>query len=1255
MSLVTALILCLLFNVISLSICGDKTFYIKPTDSSDCPGTFLSPCLTLDEFSSRELRTKPFEGLFLPSFTLILLPGNHTSCVSIDFMNVDSVTMTGMNSPSDFDVKNPQVVVDLICDDIQIHSGFNISYLAISGRGRFSVIVQDVLREVSINLHQIKLISSALLIKSGHDMIVNISQVLFTASKINVNTTFVANISVVDSVFLSGNQPQTLAFCHKGLHHSIHLTKPLKIMSVHVLQVIVDNVTVSDLPQNDTYLQPPGHNSSFCDTSDSQLDSGNDFALLLQPSSKLLLRITLVSISITNSNFNHDQKNSTAIVLELLQSSHIHIANTTISGYTQGAIVSLNHWMPIDFRLYNVSVKGNSLSMPIMENLEMNAGTGLTIYNYIHDLGDPMYYEISNCVFESNVDNQEMSEIVLLYGMHSININDSTFANNHGTSISAHDSKFSLNGFVKFKNNVARSGGALALYTSTLKLKMPATISVYNNSASKFGGGIYINNPSFDFITSINRPCFYHLELGVNLSSYLFHFENNSAREGGDNIYGAQVGGKCMVNALDHNVKSIFTFVPNNTLSMVSSRATRVCLCDASGNRPLCTDKSKVFVTNMTAYPGEVLHINAVTVGADLGTTTGLVYAKIMHSSNGSLTGSLGQSHYEYQQVSSKDHCTTLHYSIHSQNKYEIMYLVSTNTSYRRGYKDYYYSSIDTAIKEYTREDIISTVLLTTPIFINITLKGCPPGFDMTTDKYCNCYAELFSYNIICTFQDGVGQIIREGNVWIGVHVGENEISFSDKCPSEYCKQERVAVRVEGMVNESDSQCAFNHAGILCGGCEEDYSLSLGSTHCLYCPRSSAYTALVAFLIGGLILVGIILLLGLTIGNGGMNGLIFYANIVWAYRSLIFPHSDANINSRLLKVIKRFFKVFIATLNLDVGFEICFWDGMDALWKSILQFAFPVYIWIITVVAIIMMKYLPRCVRCIQRCAKCNCAQHSVKVLVTLILMSYAKLIRAILGVFTFSILKTYPGSTTEKVWSLDGNVPYLRGKHIVLFVIALLALFLALIYTIYISVVGLKDHIIFKEGKNRCNQILKKCTKILYMPLPLYDAHFASFKENHRYWLGLLLFVRAILLLIFSSTLGISPVVNLPILILVITLLLFWMGWKEIYKKKSAWFQQGLSLSNLIAISGGILYAELANKELWKSILVCVSVGMAFLQFAGIVGQNIVQYCKKCAKHSGNTDVAVNDDLMSEDISVRGANELREPLLDNFSDNDMH
>ena len=699
----------------------------------------------------------------------------------------------------------------------------------------------------------------------------------------------------------------------------------------------------------------------------------------------------------------------------------------------------------------------------------------------------------------------------------------------------------------------------------------------------------------------------------------------------------------------------LLLYIPNNTLSSVSSKATRVCICDSDGY-PQCANESKIFITDFTVHPGEMFSIHAITVGAEFGTTTGTVHAKFLQSS-GSITGRLGKPQQALQQVSSKNQCTKLSYSVHSQSKHEVMYLVSTNTSYKREY-DGYHINMETAIDEYTFDGFVSRLLLTTPIFINITFKQCPPGFSMTGDHpymYCDCYAELTNSNISCSFRDGIGHISREGNNWVGIN--DNKVTFNDKCLFEYCKQELVAVKMED-VNDSDSQCAFNHAGILCGGCKEGYSLALGSNHCLYCPRNSKYAALVAFMFAGLMLVEIMLLLDLTIRNGGINGLIFYANIVWAYKSILFPQSDdTSVDEGLHRMMKYFFKIFVASLNLDIGFQTCFWNGMDAFWKSILQFAFPVYIWIITYVAIVVVKYFSQCAQCIQKCAQCECTQRPVKVLVTLILMSYAKLIRTILGVFTFSVLRIYPGNSTKIVWALDGNITYLKGKHAILFTMALVALFVALIYTAYIFMVGLKTCMSLKRENNRVCKALNCCSKMMEMPLPLYDAHFAPFNNNHKYWLGLLLFVRAILLVVFSSTLGISPVVNLPVLIVVTTLLLFYMGWKDIYERKSAWVLQGLSFSNLIGVSSGVLYAELANQQTLKTILVSISIGIAFLIFIGILGQSIIQYCtQRCTtrtNQSTHISVTANGHNQREQALTHNRTELRESLLDYSDDSE--
>ena len=63
-----------------------------------------------------------------------------------------------------------------------------------------------------------------------------------------------------------------------------------------------------------------------------------------------------------------------------------------------------------------------------------------------------------------------------------------------------------------------------------------------------------------------------------------------------------------------------------------------------------------------------------------------------------------------------------------------------------------------------------------------------------------------------------------------------------------------------------------------------------------------------------------------------------------------------------------------------------------------------------------------------------------VATLATLILFSYANLLQVIFRVFSFGTL-TYADGTTKTVWLPDATVEYLDGKHIALFLVAVLIL----------------------------------------------------------------------------------------------------------------------------------------------------------------------------------------------------------------------
>ena len=75
-----------------------------------------------------------------------------------------------------------------------------------------------------------------------------------------------------------------------------------------------------------------------------------------------------------------------------------------------------------------------------------------------------------------------------------------------------------------------------------------------------------------------------------------------------------------------------------------------------------------------------------------------------------------------------------------------------------------------------------------------------------------------------------------------------------------------------------------------------------------------------------------------------------------------------------------------------------------------------------------------------------------VAVLATLFLLSYAKLLHTIIAALFFTFLD-YPNEVQVAVWLHDGNIKYLHGKHIVLFLAASLTLLLLFLpYTLLLT-----------------------------------------------------------------------------------------------------------------------------------------------------------------------------------------------------------
>ena len=288
-----------------------------------------------------------------------------------------------------------------------------------------------------------------------------------------------------------------------------------------------------------------------------------------------------------------------------------------------------------------------------------------------------------------------------------------------------------------------------------------------------------------------------------------------------------------------------------------------------------------------------------------------------------------------------------------------------------------------------------------------VQLLPCPIGFTLQ-DGVCNCDPHLPTDIDVCSIDHCT--VRRPVTKWIMAQQQSNDTNYlvSD-CSMDYCLQYSSDVNLL----YPDAQCQFNRTGILCSKCQNSLSMVFGSSRCMECTNLHILISIIIIL-AGIILVFFLYLLNLTVTKGAINGIIFYANIVGINNSVFLA------NDNIFKPLR----VFISFVNLDLGIETCFYNGMDSYSKMWLRLFFPVYLIIIAIIIIIASRYSLRLLRLT--------FSRSLPVLATLFLLSYTGVLRTILTVlFSYSTITHLPSGHKELAWSIDASVP-LFGYNVI-------------------------------------------------------------------------------------------------------------------------------------------------------------------------------------------------------------------------------
>ena len=794
-----------------------------------------------------------------------------------------------------------------------------------------------------------------------------------------------------------------------------------------------------------------------------------------------------------------------------------------------------------------------SNSVFIDNSANMGSAIHLSFFQKLKAAGNTFTKQISNCNFTQNLASGSggngIGSVINLENIEDLSLMDVSINDNNCRGIQANMSSIVIGPNVRITANSATQGAGIFLICYTLAKNSPmsrliltnsSSLYIQNNNALSFGGGILVQTGC-----SVPELCFFKVPTDFNESIAQVHMSGNDAGRAGTSIYGGNFE-NCYLESTRTLLSpqlfwSIFNISTANTQpSVVASQAYKVCICTQNFN----TSHSCVFGYNVRVYPGEAFHIPVVGVGQYNYSSPSVIRAMIANK----YAAQIGD-----QQVTQEVnlHCKNLTYTLQTQGlKIQITLQLSIEVPFAS------YSTLP---------DLQSAI-------VNATILDCPFGFELhENSSTCDCIDYLARNGITCNIMDQT--VHRTTFMWIGNYF--NDIVVHHNCPFDYCNQ-RVS---DFSLYTQEEQCSFNRTGVLCGACQPGYSLVLGTSLCSTECSNIYLLLLLPILIAGLVLVALLLKCNLTVSTGTINGLIFYANIIQVNNKAFFPNTNIYTTSYILSV-------FIAWINLDLGIEVCFAHDLDTYSRTWLQFLFPIYIWLLVGLLILVCRYSVTVTRL--------SGHYTVSVLATLFLLSYAKLLRTTLGILSPTTI-TDPQGKQHLAWLLDGNYEFLQWPHLAIFLAALVTLVVHLLPFTLLVLLGptIQAHSDYK--------LLRWVIKFK----PFLDAYQGPYKTKYRYWTGVMLLIRILLFVVFAGNAVGDPSINLLTILLTVLVLSFvWIKVGRVYRKSPLNLLELFYLLNLGVTTGVTLYLRSTSGDNLQSqaILTGIMVGSTLIVFKSTI-----------------------------------------------------
>ena len=672
---------------------------------------------------------------------------------------------------------------------------------------------------------------------------------------------------------------------------------------------------------------------------------------------------------------------------------------------------------------------------------------------------------------------------------------------------------------VRFYNNTALDGGAVALIGSSTMIVGPNDYEFIKNRALHYGGALHVLLiDSTDF--SISRSCF--IQYSDNNNDFLSNkwnanvtFLGNRAKDctAGHAIYATTLY-PCQVTRNGTVEQPTYTFIRVEDVFL----ARGVTFDNDTALQPqMATDGTLFHSTKPTllmVIPGE-MYEHGVTVLDDL-----------------------------HQEINSSFRATI--------NK--AANFVRLNSDFSR----FVGGSIQLSGKPHKTGSLYLQTISPrqTYIQLDVHLVDCPPGFKLNENSKCVCNVDAYVGLFKCQIERLHCHLVP--GYWAGlVPLASNESQLvTSQCP--FCDYTLDSSGFAVSLPQSYSQlsravCGETRTGVVCGMCTDNYTVHFHSPGFLCKPAEPVGCKLgwlfyiLSELLPVTVLFIIVLVFNISFTSGAVNGFILFSQML---ASLDIDASGViNYPESARKSIKGWtqgYRVMYGFFNLEFfnsdSLSFCMKRGASALDMLAVKYITIIYaLFLIAVVIWIINKFGGKC--CGKFCRITTVKTSVIHGVSTFLIICYAQCVKVSLKLLVpvyFYMEESSSFQPPPSVW-LNGELKYFSTEHLPYAIPALIFLLtIGLIPPLLLLSYPLLNKVITFIGceNSKIVNFISRLLPINYLK-PILDSFQGCFKDNMRFFAGMYFLYRWLILLIDISASGFSTYYTSIVTVLVAMLVI--------------------------------------------------------------------------------------------------------------------